>query len=96
MALLENPSDPGLADGETSTALTAAHRLGLELHILHASDERDFNGVCLKLTEMRAGGLVIGTDVLFSSHFQQIAALVSNTRFLPPDLGVNLLRPKAC
>jgi putative ABC transport system substrate-binding protein len=75
MALLENPSDRGLADSETSTALAAAHRLGLELHILHASDERDFNGVFLKLAEMRARGLVIGTDVLFSSHFQQIAAL---------------------
>jgi putative tryptophan/tyrosine transport system substrate-binding protein len=41
MALLENPSDLGMADSETSTALAAAHRLGLELHILNASDERD-------------------------------------------------------
>ncbi len=75
IALLVNPSDPGLADSETSTALAAARRLGLELHILHASDERDFNGVFLKLTEMRAGGLVIGADVLFTNHVQQIAAL---------------------
>ena len=75
MALLGNQSNPGMADSETSTALAAAHRLGLDLHILQASDERDFNGVFLKLTEMRAGGLVIGNDVLFSSHFQQIAAL---------------------
>jgi len=75
MALLGNPSNPEMADSETSTALAAAHRLGLDLHILQASDERDFNGVFLKLTEMRAGGLVIGNDVLFSSHFQQIAAL---------------------
>jgi putative tryptophan/tyrosine transport system substrate-binding protein len=75
MALLVNPSDPGLAESETSTALAAAHRLGLDLNILHASDERDFNGVFLKVTEMRAGGLVIGGDVLFTSHVQQIAAL---------------------
>jgi putative ABC transport system substrate-binding protein len=75
MALLVNPSDPGLADSETSAALAAAHRLGLELHILHASNERDFNGVFPKLTEVRAGGLVIGADVLFTRHVQQIAAL---------------------
>jgi putative tryptophan/tyrosine transport system substrate-binding protein len=75
MAFLVNPSDPGLADSETSTALAAADRLGLDLQILHASDERDFNGVFLKLTEMRAGGLVIGADVLFTSHVRQIAAL---------------------
>jgi len=55
--------------------VVAAHRLGLELHILHASNERDFNSVFPKLTEARAGGLVIGADVLFTSHVQQIAAL---------------------
>jgi len=75
MALLVNPSDPGLADTETNTALAAAQRLGLELNILHASDERDFDGVFSKLPKMRAGGLVIGGDVLFTSHIQQIAAL---------------------
>jgi putative ABC transport system substrate-binding protein len=80
MALLVNPSDPGLADSETRTTLEAADRLGLELHIQHASDERDFNGVFPKLTEMRAGGLVIGGDVLFTSHVQQIAALTLQQR----------------
>src|SRR5437588_7344907 len=62
MAQLINPSDPVLADSETSQMLAAAQRLGLELHILHASGERDFNGAFLKLNEMRAGGLVIGAD----------------------------------
>ena len=75
MAQLINPSDPVLADSETSQMLAAAQRLGLELHILHASGERDFNAAFLKLNEMRAGGLVIGADALFTSHFQQIAAL---------------------
>ena len=39
--------------------------LGLELHVLNASTERDFDAVFAKLIELRAGGLVIGSDALF-------------------------------
>jgi putative ABC transport system substrate-binding protein len=44
----------------------------LELRVLHASTERDFDAVFAKLP---AGGLVIGADVLFTSHIEQLAAL---------------------
>ena len=43
----------------------AARTLGLELHILNASTEGDFDGVFAKLIQLRAGGLVIGADFTF-------------------------------
>jgi putative tryptophan/tyrosine transport system substrate-binding protein len=53
----------------------AGRILGLELHVLNASTERDFNGVFAKLVQLQAGGLVIGSDPLFSSWSEQLAAL---------------------
>jgi putative ABC transport system substrate-binding protein len=75
MALLVNPADPALAEPQVRVALSAAETFGLELHILNASTESDFNAVFAKLTELRAGGLVIGGDALFTDHNDQLAAL---------------------
>ena len=75
IALLINPDDPALAEINTSKMLAAAHTLGLELHVLNASSERDFDGVFAKLIELRASGLVIGAEALFTSHSEQLAAL---------------------
>jgi len=52
-----------------------AGTLGLELHVLTASTERDFDPVFEKLVELRAGALVIGGDAFFTSHSEQLAAL---------------------
>jgi putative ABC transport system substrate-binding protein len=75
MALLVNPADPALAEPQVRVALSAAETFGLELHILNASTESDFNAVFAKLMELRAGGLVIGGDALFTDHNDQLAAL---------------------
>ena len=75
MALLVNPADPALAEPQVSMALSAAKTFGLELHVLNASSEGDFDAVFAKLIELRAGGLVIGGDSLFSGHNDQLAAL---------------------
>jgi ABC-type uncharacterized transport system substrate-binding protein len=75
MALLVNPNNPALADSETKTALAAAQRLGVALRTVHAGDAREFEEIFQKLSEMRAGGLLIGADILFSNYIQQIAAL---------------------
>ena len=73
MALLVNPNVPALAENQAREAQSAA--LGLELHILNASSERDFDAAFAKLIELRAGGLVIGGDAFFTSHSEQLAAL---------------------
>ena len=75
MALLVNPAGPSLAE-PTSTGLRAASRtLGLHLEVLNASTERDFDEVFAKLVQLRAGGLVIGSDPYFTSHSGQLAAM---------------------
>jgi putative tryptophan/tyrosine transport system substrate-binding protein len=74
MALLVNPADP-LAETQARVSLAAAKTLGLELHVLNASVERDFDAAFAKLTELRAAGLTIGGAPLFTSHIEQLAAL---------------------
>ena len=75
MAVLVNPANPTLAETATKKVQAAARTLGLELHVLNAGTERDFDGVFAKLIQLRAGGLVIGDDPLFASRSEQLAAL---------------------
>jgi putative tryptophan/tyrosine transport system substrate-binding protein len=74
MALLVNPVDPQ-AETTTRDVQGAARTLGLELHVLNASTERDFDVVFAKLIQLRAGGLVIGGDPFFTSRIERLAAL---------------------
>ena len=53
----------------------AARTLGLQLHVLHASTERDFDSVFASLVQLRAGALVIGSDLFFTSRSEQLAEL---------------------
>ena len=75
MALLVNPANPSIAEANSSAALSAAHTLQLELHVLNASTEEDFDGVFANLVKLRAGGLVIGGDPFFTARQEQLAAL---------------------
>jgi putative ABC transport system substrate-binding protein len=75
IALLVNPTNPALAEPQTRMAMSAAKILGLELHVLTASADGDFDAVFAKIVELRAGGLVIGSDTLFTTHNDQLAAL---------------------
>jgi putative ABC transport system substrate-binding protein len=75
LALLVNPTDPALSDPITTGLQTAARALGIKLHVLRASTERDFDTAFATLIELRAGGLVIAPDVLFSSWSEPLAAL---------------------
>jgi putative ABC transport system substrate-binding protein len=72
---LVNPTNPVLAKTLTRNLQTAAHTLGVQLHVLHASSEQDFDTVFASLVQLRAGGLVIGADALFNSRSEQLAAL---------------------
>ena len=75
IALLINPTSPELTKISIEDAQAAARSLGLELHVLNASAERDFDVVFASLMQLRASGLVIGTDAFFSSRLEQLAAL---------------------
>jgi putative ABC transport system substrate-binding protein len=75
IAVLVNPSDPTRADTTSKELQAAAHTLGLQLHVLHASTDRDFDAVFARLVELRAGGLVIGGEPFFNSRSEQLGAL---------------------
>jgi putative ABC transport system substrate-binding protein len=75
IAVLINPTSPTLTKISIEDAQAAARSLGLELHMLNASTERDFDLVFANLIQLRAAGLVIGTDTFFSSRLEQLAAL---------------------
>jgi putative ABC transport system substrate-binding protein len=74
IALLVNPTNP-TAETLSRDAQAAARTLGLQLRVLHASAERDFDTVFADLVQLRAGGLVIGIDTFLTSRTEQLAAL---------------------
>jgi putative tryptophan/tyrosine transport system substrate-binding protein len=73
-ALLANPTD-SISATLSSDMISVARTLGLELHVLNASAEGDFEGAFAKLIELRAGGLVINPDPLFVARSEQLATL---------------------
>jgi putative ABC transport system substrate-binding protein len=75
IALLVNPADPALVRIQSSNFQSAALALGLQLHVLNASTERDFDAVFANLIQSRAGGLVIGGSSFFLDRQVQLAAL---------------------
>jgi putative ABC transport system substrate-binding protein len=76
VGFLVNPTSP-LAETLSRSAQAAVRILGLQLHVLHASAERDFDAVFATLAQQRAGGLVISTDAFFNSSGAQLGALTA-------------------
>ena len=79
MALLINPSSPAVAESTTKEVQAAARTLGLNLQVVHASTELDFDTIFATLTQ-RAGGLVISPDAFFTARAEQLAALALRHR----------------
>jgi putative ABC transport system substrate-binding protein len=75
IALLVNPTNPTNAERLSRDLQAAASALGLQIHVLHASTERDFDAVFTSLPRLRADALVIGSDPFFNSRNQQLVAL---------------------
>ena len=75
IALLVNPTSPDIAEPYTQALQAAAPALGLQLHVLRASTERDFDTVFATLVQLRAGALDITPDVFFTARSEQLAAL---------------------
>ncbi len=73
--LLVNPTNPKNAEATTRDLQAAASALGLQLHVLHAATEGDFDRAVEKLIGLRAGGLVIANETFFASRSEQLGAL---------------------
>src|SRR5262245_15699628 len=74
IAVLVNPTNAN-AEPFLRDLQAAARILGVQLQVLHAGTERDFDTVFATLAQLRAGALVIATDALFNSSSERLAAL---------------------
>jgi putative tryptophan/tyrosine transport system substrate-binding protein len=74
IAYLVNPINPE-AEPETKDVREAARALGLDLHALNASNEREIDAAFASLLQLRAGALLAGSDPFLLSRRNQIAAL---------------------
>src|SRR5262245_60542327 len=85
MALLVNPIDPTV-ESQLREMQAATRTLGLpQLHVLRASTERDIDRAFAELVQLRAGGLVIVANQVFSTRSEQLAALA--TRHAVPAIS---------
>jgi putative ABC transport system substrate-binding protein len=74
-AVLVNPTSPALAKAQANDLQAAARALGLQLHVLQASTDSDFDTVFTRLGQLKAGGLVISSDSFFFARSGRLAAL---------------------
>jgi putative tryptophan/tyrosine transport system substrate-binding protein len=80
--ILVNATNPALSNAFQKGMETAGDRLGIKLRIVKASTESDLDAVFAALAQQQIGGLVIGPDVFFNAHAEQLATLA--TRYKIP------------
>ena len=74
IGVLLNPTGPNLAT-VTRDMETAARAVGLSLHVLQASTERDLESVFPAFARLGVGAVVIGVDTFFNSESARLATL---------------------
>jgi putative tryptophan/tyrosine transport system substrate-binding protein len=75
VAVLVNPSSPELAEPQSQELQVAARSLGLQLHVLNASTEREIDMAFATVVQLRPGGLVIVPDPFFTNRSERLAEL---------------------
>jgi len=76
-ALLVNPTSPALAEAQSTDLQVAARALGLRMHVLQASTDRDLDAVLATVGQLPAGGLIISSDSFFFTRSERLAALTA-------------------
>jgi putative ABC transport system substrate-binding protein len=74
MAVLINPTNPA-AEAERKELKEAADALRLQLHFLNASTVRDIDSAFASLVKQRVGALLVTTDSLLITRYDQLAML---------------------
>jgi putative ABC transport system substrate-binding protein len=74
VAVLINPTSQ-LSEPYLQALQPAARALGLQLHVLNASADRDFDTVFATLVQLRVSALLISPDNFFNARAEQLAAL---------------------
>jgi putative tryptophan/tyrosine transport system substrate-binding protein len=76
IGMLRNPKFPD-AESQSKDMKEAARTLGLELHIMNASSEDDFNAAFASFLQLRISALLVTVDPFFNSRRDQLVALVA-------------------
>ena len=71
-----NPNS-GLAERIIRDGQEAARAKGVQLHILKAGAEGEFDTAFAALVQLHAGALVVGSDTLFNSRREELVALAA-------------------
>jgi putative ABC transport system substrate-binding protein len=74
IALLVNPNSP-TTENQVREMQAAADTLGLQLHVLDASTESDFDAIFARAGQLQSSGLVIGGDILFTGNSDKLARM---------------------
>jgi putative ABC transport system substrate-binding protein len=80
MGLLVNPTNPALMSATTRETEAAARDLGIDLRILHARTDQEFDAAFARLAEFRVSGLVIAVDSFFTARREQLGELALRHR----------------
>ena len=92
IAALVNPTNAN-ADNQSKELQEAARTLGLQLHVLNATSEREIDMAFASLLQIRAGALVVASDPFFFSRRQQLIALAARLRCRRSTNGEILQQP---
>ena len=76
ISVLINAENPN-AETERRQAQAAASALGVEVHILSATKENEFDSAFVTLVQQRPSALLVSVDALFSSQRAQLVALAA-------------------
>jgi ABC-type uncharacterized transport system substrate-binding protein len=76
IGMLVNPTSPA-AQQQTRNAQAAASVLGLKIHILNASNERDIDAAFATFAQQRVEALIFGGDALFTGQRDRLVTLAA-------------------
>jgi putative ABC transport system substrate-binding protein len=76
-AVLVNPNDPNAAS-YTRDVQVAANTLGLQVHVVHAGTERDFDTAFATVVDARADGLLVTLNSLFINRHEKLVAVAAS------------------
>jgi putative ABC transport system substrate-binding protein len=87
VALLVNPADAVRAEATVRDVEAAARRLGLQIHVLHASTSSEIDAAFASLASDRCDALFLAPDAFFNSRRVQLAIMAAR-HAIPTTFGV--------
>jgi ABC-type uncharacterized transport system substrate-binding protein len=75
VAVLINPTNSAVSEPFLRGVQTAGSAFKIELHVLNASNETEINEAFRRAVQLRAGAVIVSTDVFFNSQSKLLGAL---------------------